>query len=428
MHKLKVKTEKRATPGKSRGYVLVRMEGLIDAPNFLQFEANLEKLLRANEVRVVLDFRKIQYINSTGISSIIRFHNAMTERGGALLLIQVSRNVGLTMHLLGVTSIVPFLKGLTEAETFLDHGSGAGGEASFEQDRVPREIPVLAPEDGGEAGSVVVVVPIEGPFTNILRSRLSRLNGNYHLTHSTTDLQSNLEKWEPDLVVLDHRVGGVDDFIEALKTDPRHSLTSVIVLYEKGTDVTRAPDFRVWENDYLVDPFELMNLFVLTEAELKRVPKDKRFLNQQVHFQFRSSQDAVARGLKLANRLVQSLGLSDTENTALYAALKEAVDNAVLHGNRHVTNATVTVNYLVDPNKVTFIVEDEGEGFDYEYYLSQIDTKEAFERAKQRIRAGGRGGLGILLMHKCSDRLEYSGKGNVLRIEKNLEHLRASRG
>ena len=43
-----------------------------------------------------------------------------------------------------------------------------------------------------------------------------------------------------------------------------------------------------------------------------------------------------------------------------------------------------------------------------------------FERAKERIRAGNRGGLGILLMHKCSDRLEYTGRGNVVRIEKNL--------
>ena len=54
------------------------------------------------------------------------------------------------------------------------------------------------------------------------------------------------------------------------------------------------------------------------------------------------------------------------------------------------------------------------------YFLGQIEDKDAFERAKERMREGGRGGLGILLMHRCSDRLEYLGKGNVVRIEKAL--------
>lgn len=422
MQKLRLATEDRKTEEKQIPYTLVKMAGLIDAPNFAMFEANLEKLLRADKVRVVLDFRQIQYINSTGISSVIRFHTAMAERGGCLLLTQVSRNVGLTMHLLGVTSIVPFLKDLADAEGYLDEGRSAADPESFHEssDAAPKEIPVLAHEDAREAGSVIVVVPQEGPFTRILRSRLGRLNGNYHLLHDIGDLHRSLDKWEPDLIVVDHRLGGVDEFIESLKVDPRFSLTSVIVLYEKGLDVERSRDFRVWENDYLVDPFELMNLFVLTESELKRVPRDRKLLTQQVRFQFQSKPEAVARGLKLANRLIQGLGLSDTDNTALYAAMKEGVDNAVLHGNRHGSDKSVSVNFLVDPAKVTILVEDQGEGFDYEYFLSQIDNEEAFERAKQRIRAGGRGGLGILLMHKCSDRLEYSGQGNVLRIEKNI--------
>jgi len=67
------------------------------------------------------------------------------------------------------------------------------------------------------------------------------------------------------------------------------------------------------------------------------------------------------------------------------------------------------------------IVEDQGKGFDFEYYLSRIDSREAFEKARRRILEGGqRGGLGILLMHKCCNRLEYSGAGNIVRLEKNL--------
>jgi anti-sigma regulatory factor (Ser/Thr protein kinase) len=78
------------------------------------------------------------------------------------------------------------------------------------------------------------------------------------------------------------------------------------------------------------------------------------------------------------------------------------------------------VTCVIDPKRATFLIEDEGEGFDHVYYMQQIDNQEAFKRAKERIRQGNRGGLGILLMHKCTDRLEYTGRGNIVRIEKRL--------
>ena len=424
MSQLSITSEKRTTSGSApKEYSLVRIDGFIDAPNYMKFETTLDKLTRAGEKNLVLDFRKVQYINSTGISAVIRFHHTLSERDGAFVLAQVPRNVGLTMHLLGVTSIVPFLKTLQDAEEALDKVAVMPGGEPFadEEEERPREVPVLAQERVSSSGSIAVAVPRKGPFTEILRARLGHLNGNYHLIHAIDDLRLNLENWSPDLVVLDHRLSGVDDFITDLKMNPEHSLTSIIVLYSSSAQVSRKQGFRVWENDYLVDPFELMNLFVLTESELRRVPKDRRVFAQQVRFQLDSTRESVDKCLQLTNLLIQKLGISDNDTTALYAAVKEGIDNAVLHGNKHSADLCVVVNFLLDNHKATFIIQDEGEGFDYEYYLSQIDSQEAFDRAKARIRAGGRGGLGILLMHKCSDRLEYSGKGNRVRIEKNLK-------
>ena len=169
-----------------------------------------------------------------------------------------------------------------------------------------------------------------------------------------------------------------------------------------------------------VDPFDLMKLFVLAETELRRVPKDRDLFSQQVKFEFVSVRASMEKGLQLGNRLLQKLDVSDNDRTALYAAFKEGVENAAAHGNKFDPEKRIIVTFVVDPNRATFLIEDEGEGFDHVYYMAQIDNKEAFERAKDRIRQGNRGGLGILLMHKCSDRLEYSGRGNIVRIEKGL--------
>jgi serine/threonine-protein kinase RsbW len=111
--------------------------------------------------------------------------------------------------------------------------------------------------------------------------------------------------------------------------------------------------------------------------------------------------------------------------TSLYAAVKEGIDNAVVHGNRRNEELRVEVNFLVDNTKVTVLVEDQGKGFDWEYYLDRLDREDAFEEAKKRIvEEGMRGGLGILLMSRCVDRIHYAGFGNILRLEKNISARR----
>ncbi len=427
MSELKIVTDERQTGGETiRPYTLVKLEGFIDAPNYERFEATLEKLVRAHHIHLVLDFRQVQYINSTGISAIIRFQNVCAERGGQLFLIQVSRNVGLTMHLLGITSLVPFLRDREEAEAAIETGSSEiassveFGDDGLTQGGGPREIPVLVESPPETSGCAVVVVPKEGPFTSIIERRIGMLHGRFHLCHDTQSVLDHLDEWQPDLVILDHRIPAIDTFLEQLKIESDSPLTSVIVLYARGADISEKRDFRIWENDYLVDPFDLMKLFVLAETELRRVPKDRDLFSQQVKFEFVSVRASMEKGLQLGNRLLQKLDVSDADRTALYAAFKEGVENAAAHGNKFDPEKRVAVTFVVDPQRATFLIEDDGEGFDHTYYMAQIDSKEAFERAKERIRQGNRGGLGILLMHKCSDRLEYSGRGNVVRIEKTL--------
>jgi serine/threonine-protein kinase RsbW len=220
---------------------------------------------------------------------------------------------------------------------------------------------------------------------------------------------------------VDERCDPKGEFVNRVKIQKERSLTSIIKLYPRARSVQEELEFKIWENDYLVEPFEVLELFSLTEAELCRVPKDKKVFQQQVHFEWRTTPENVEKAYKLSDLILRQSVANSEDATALYAAVKEGIDNAVVHGNRSDSSKTIDANFLVDHKKVTVIIEDQGEGFDYEYYLTRVHNEEAFEKAKRRILDEGvRGGLGILLMSKCSDRIEYSGGGNVLRLEKNL--------
>ena len=426
-----------ASPADGEKLTVLSFSGFADAANYAHFEGALEEAYRRGSRFVAVDLATLHYINSTGISALIRYFAQLKDRDGFLCLTSVPRQVGLSMHLLGVTSLIPFLKDLPAARALAaeviagkrpaaliaEATAGAQEGSADDTPRTARQKAVVRGrrDPGGEA-RVLLVHPSRSRFSRILRLRFRRLNGGFHLAHDTAEALRLFDEISPDLVVLDHRLDPSGELVSRLKVNKARSLTSVIKIYEKNTDVEARTDFKIWENDYLVDPFEAMQLFSLAEAELLRVPKDRSVFQQQVRFSFRSAPDNVERAHKLSDLIIRQSVRLEEDQTALFAAVKEAIDNAVKHGNSGRTDLAIDVNFLVDNRKVTVLVEDMGKGFDFEYYLSRIDTREAFEKARNRIVTGGqRGGLGILLMHKCCDRLEYSGGGNVVRLEKNIE-------
>ncbi|MBN1420355.1 MAG: ATP-binding protein [Planctomycetes bacterium] len=424
--------EREILAGRPERMAILDCVGFIDAGNFAAFEKALERVGKRQPFAIALEMAGVEYINSTGISIIIRMHGEAVARRAHFLLVGVRRSVALSMNLLGVTRIVPFVHDLDAAQGLL----GEALREALSPDQVRERVATTA--GGGEESirihvrsegkerlsaeaSVLLLVPEANRFTSILRRRLGRGNGNFHLVTDVPQAIARHDEVRPDLVVVDDRVDPRGEFVSKMKIDKGKSLTSIVKIYARDRDVKRAEDFRIWENDYLVDPFELMELFRLAETELRRVPKDRRVIQQQVRFQFRSQEALAERAGELARSLIEQSGLDESAGTALYAAYKEAVDNGIRHGNQGASDKYIDVNYILEQKKITITIEDEGRGFDYEYYLSRTDSHEAFELAKRRIlQEGRRGGLGILLMRKCTDRLEYRGDGSVVVLEKSI--------
>ena len=409
------------------------LKGFIDAANYMTFEKALESADSESPRFLLVDFARVNYINSTGISAIIRFNEACKSREGLLCLSGVSRAVGLSMHLLGVTSLIPFTRdmqaGRNHIAGFIDGKKPAlpVNEAAADGDGPARPTAVLqrGTLSAGARSHVLVLSPSATRFTRVIERRLGDLKGEYHLLSDAGEALRRFDEISPDLVVLDERCDPSGGFVNKVKAQKKMSLTSVIKIYPEKEAVGRERDFKIWENDYLVDPFEMGEFFALTEAELLRVPRDREVFSQQLRFDFRARAGGVDKAYKLSDLVIRQAMEDEDDITSLYAAVKEGIDNAVVHGNRRNEELRVEVNFLVDNTKVTVLVEDRGKGFDWEYYLDRLDREDAFEEAKKRIvEEGMRGGLGILLMSRCVDRIHYAGFGNILRLEKNISARR----
>src|SRR5262249_16104687 len=127
---------------------------------------------------------------------------------------------------------------------------GAEGAASGEVVS-PRLIPLRRKRiPGMEQARVLVITPSNNPFIPALRLRYKILNGEYHLLHVIREALQRYEEISPDLVVVDQRSDPKGEFVNRVKIQKDRSLTSIIKIYGKETDVEADLDFKIWENDY----------------------------------------------------------------------------------------------------------------------------------------------------------------------------------
>ena len=71
------------------------LDGFVDADNYSTFEKGLDEAFATGGQFLVLDFTRVHYINSTGISALIRFFELYRERKGVLCLANVAKSVRL---------------------------------------------------------------------------------------------------------------------------------------------------------------------------------------------------------------------------------------------------------------------------------------------------------------------------------------------
>ena len=87
-------------------------------------------------------------------------------------------------------------------------------------------------------------------------------------------------------------------------------------------------------------------------------------------------------------------------------SLTEAVTNAIIHGNNRDESKQVQIQLSKKPDSISFMVSDEGRGFDYQ---SLPDPTSPDNRCKC-------GGRGVYLMRCLSDQMEFHDNGRTVEM------------
>jgi serine/threonine-protein kinase RsbW len=109
----------------------------------------------------------------------------------------------------------------------------------------------------------------------------------------------------------------------------------------------------------------------------------------------------------LVDKLSKKLGVSDEVYGKILISTVEAVNNAILHGNKGDISKMVTVNISADGNVLDITVTDEGEGFEYSNLPDPTDPKNI-----ENLH-----GRGVFLMRRLADSIEYNTSGNEVKMK-----------
>jgi serine/threonine-protein kinase RsbW len=112
-----------------------------------------------------------------------------------------------------------------------------------------------------------------------------------------------------------------------------------------------------------------------------------------------------AENIILVERMVEDVcelfNISEDVYGNILVAITEAVNNAIYHGNKANPKKNIDIYFKSFPDRITFIVEDEGTGFSYDN-LPDPTNPENIENPN---------GRGVFLMRNLADKVTFENNG-----------------
>ncbi|HJT94488.1 MAG TPA: response regulator transcription factor [Mycobacterium sp.] len=130
----------------------------------------------------------------------------------------------------------------------------------------------LGQQDGGPGGYRALVVDDEVPLAGVIASYLKREHFEVSVAHNGHDAVALAREIDPDVVVLDVALPGIDG-IEACRQLRTFSDAYVVMLTARDTEMDTVVGLSVGADDYVTKPFSPRELVARIRAMLRRPRK-----------------------------------------------------------------------------------------------------------------------------------------------------------
>jgi DNA-binding response OmpR family regulator len=125
------------------------------------------------------------------------------------------------------------------------------------------------PAGGGAAGYRALVVDDEVPLANVVASYLEREHFEVNVAHNGHDAVKSAREIDPDVVVLDLALPGIDG-VEVCRQLRTFSDAYVVMLTARDTEMDTIVGLSVGADDYVTKPFSPRELVARIRAMLRR--------------------------------------------------------------------------------------------------------------------------------------------------------------
>ena len=146
----------------------------------------------------------------------------------------------------------------------------------------------------------------------------------------------------------------------------------------------------------------------------------KQATTREIRVRIDSRYEFIDLVQQLADRLGRAAGLNRAAVLNVGLAVREAVANAIKHGNRHEAGKRVEILFRLDPRRIVIAVRDQGTGFDFGKQRDPLEPENVF-------RSNGRG---IFFIKSFVDDVTFirrKGGGTEVRMEKRVKSRRSGR-
>jgi len=291
----------------------------------------------------------------------------------------------------------------------------------------------------------VLVVDDEEIIRITLQKKLSRSGYNVVSFEKAEDLLVYLKgsDTKPDLIIADIKLRKMDGIELLRRINSLEEAIPVIIISGHGNVEDAIKALRYGASDYIRKPFDINSLTSSVRSILKMkqeksisetigqfkdyekavftIPNDKELINT---ISFNLTKDLVSAGL---------FNATTAENIAL--SLKEAITNAMFHGNLGIDSALrneggmkefseeierrlqnpmysermVKITYELTRDFVSYKIEDEGDGFNFQNLPDPRDPENFFKNS----------GRGLLIIQIHMDEVSWRNNGKTIKMKKH---------